>query len=47
MTLQMMEKAAEEKMDRVVLGDFNCNLLKRDRNPSKLEEIMVEYGWSR
>ena len=24
----MMEKAAGEKMDRVVLGDFNCNMLK-------------------
>ena len=45
MTLQpMMEKAADEKLDRILLGNFNCNLLKCDRNAAKLEEIRVEYG---
>lgn len=39
------EKAATEEMDRVVLGDFNCNLLKHDSNVSKLEEIAMIGVW--
>ena len=41
----MMEKAAQEKrMNRFVLGDFNCNLLKRNSSTTKLEELALEYG---
>ena len=40
----MMEKAAGEKMDRFVLGDFNCDLQKLVSDTTKLEEIALEHG---
>ena len=40
----MMEKAAGEKMDRVVIGDSNCNMVKQDEgNAAKLADIALEY----
>ena len=40
----MMEKAANEKGDRIVLGDFNCDVLKGDSRTNKLLGIGLEYG---
>ena len=40
----MMEKAALEKMDRFVLGDFNCNMLRHDSGALRLEGVALEYG---
>ena len=40
----MMEKAAGERAERIVLGDFNCNMMKRDSTSLKLEGATMEYG---
>ena len=40
----MMEKAAGERTERIVLGDINCNMLKRDSVALKLEGATLEYG---
>ena len=40
----MMERAAGERAERIVLGDFNCNMLKRDGIALKLEGATLEYG---
>ena len=40
----MMEKAAGERAERIVLGDFNCNMMMRDSTSLKLEGATMEYG---
>ena len=40
----MMVKAANEKGDRIVFGDFNCDVLKSDSCTNKLLGIGLEYG---
>lgn len=43
----MMERAVQEQMPVVVMGDFNCNTLNPDSYTTKLIEVMAEYGLGR
>ena len=40
----MIERAMLEGKDTVVMGDFNCNLLKPDANTNKLNLVLSEHG---
>lgn len=40
----MIEKAVQGKSHVVVIGDFNCKMLKPDSGAVKLAAIMSEYG---
>ena len=41
----MIGKAAGETMDRVVLSDFNCNMLKQNETyAAQPADIALEYG---
>ena len=41
----MMERAANERGERIVMGDFNCNMLSVPRGCG-LEQVTAEYGLS-
>ena len=41
----MVERASQERMEIVISGDFNCNMVNPDSTGRKLTEIMSEYNF--
>ena len=42
----MLERVVQEKLDVVLLGDLNCNLLKPDHRAVRLGMVVSEYGFT-
>lgn len=42
----ILDRALQEKVDVILLGDFNCNLLKQDSRTGLLCSIMSELNYS-
>ena len=40
----MVERAVEEKINVIMMGDFNCNMLCPDSKAVRLAMVMSEYG---
>ena len=40
----MVERAVQENIDVVMVGDFNCNMLCPDLKAVRLAMVMSEYG---